>query len=155
MPISGISPLATRPAGGGARCWVPTGWQLRRLRGSPSGLWVARSKRLDSAGLARLRQRQPRHLRPRHRRRPARGAPGSVGDTLSGIAQQYGTTVAALQRANPSITNPNLIYPGQRIVIPGSGSTNGSRPAPTPARPPRRPPARLCLLAGDCHARKG
>jgi spore coat assembly protein SafA len=61
-----------------------------------------------------------------------------VGDTLSGIAQQYGTTVAALQRANPGITNPNLIYPGQRIVIPGSGSPNGSRPAPTPA--PSTPP---------------
>lgn len=59
-----------------------------------------------------------------------------VGDTLSGIAQQYGTTVAALQRANPSITNPNLIYPGQRIVIPGSGSTGSSRPAPAPSTPP-------------------
>ncbi len=61
-----------------------------------------------------------------------------VGDTLSGIAQQYGTTVAALQRANPGITNPNLIYPGQRIVIPGSGNANGSRPTPPPA--PSTPP---------------
>ncbi|QUW04435.1 LysM peptidoglycan-binding domain-containing protein [Chloracidobacterium validum] len=61
-----------------------------------------------------------------------------IGDTLSGIAQQYGTTVAALQRANPSITNPNRIYPGQRIVIPGSGSSPA--PAPTP-RPPSEPSA--------------
>jgi len=59
-----------------------------------------------------------------------------VGDTLSRIAQQYGTTVAALQRANPGITNPSLIYPGQRIVIPSSA--NGSQPTPTPA--PSTPP---------------
>lgn len=38
------------------------------------------------------------------------------GDTLSGIASRYGTTVAALASAN-GIANPNLIYVGQRIVI--------------------------------------
>ena len=40
------------------------------------------------------------------------------GDTLSGIASRFGTTVNALQNANPSITDPNLIYTGQQIVIP-------------------------------------
>lgn len=38
------------------------------------------------------------------------------GDTLSGIAQRYGTTVAKLAAEN-GIKNPNLIYPGQKIVI--------------------------------------
>lgn len=40
------------------------------------------------------------------------------GDMLSGIAEQYGTTVAALMKAN-NISNPNIIYVGQKLVIPG------------------------------------
>lgn len=41
------------------------------------------------------------------------------GDTLSAIAKRYGTTVDALLKANPNITNPNLIKAGQVINIPG------------------------------------
>jgi LysM repeat protein len=40
------------------------------------------------------------------------------GDTLSGIAARYGTSVPALWVANPGITNPDLIYPGQLLVLP-------------------------------------
>lgn len=40
------------------------------------------------------------------------------GDTLSGIAHAYGTNVPALLQANPSITNPDLIYPGELIILP-------------------------------------
>ena len=40
------------------------------------------------------------------------------GQTLSGIAYYYGTTVQAIMAANPSITNPNLIYAGQVLCIP-------------------------------------
>ncbi len=39
------------------------------------------------------------------------------GDTLSAIAFSQGTTVAALVRAN-GLLNPNLIFVGQRLVIP-------------------------------------
>jgi len=39
------------------------------------------------------------------------------GDTLSGIAWRYGTTVWAIANAN-GIWNVNLIYVGQRLVIP-------------------------------------
>lgn len=39
------------------------------------------------------------------------------GDTLFSIAQRYNTTVAALLQANPR-TNPNLIYVGERLIIP-------------------------------------
>ena len=38
------------------------------------------------------------------------------GDTLSGIAEKYGTTLQALVSLN-GISNPNLIYVGQRIRV--------------------------------------
>jgi LysM repeat protein len=45
------------------------------------------------------------------------------GDSLIAIAQRYGVSVAALKAINrdryPSlVTNPNLIFPGQRILVP-------------------------------------
>ena len=40
------------------------------------------------------------------------------GQTLSGIAWYYGTTIQAVMAANPSITNPNLIYAGSTLCIP-------------------------------------
>ena len=42
------------------------------------------------------------------------------GDTLSGIAQKHGVSLQALLEAN-EFANPNLIRPGQEVVIPGSG----------------------------------
>src|SRR5699024_2686871 len=43
------------------------------------------------------------------------------GDTLGGIAANFGTTEAALQSAN-GIKNANRIYAGQTIRIPGGGT---------------------------------
>ncbi|HEY5025130.1 MAG TPA: LysM peptidoglycan-binding domain-containing protein [Acidimicrobiales bacterium] len=53
------------------------------------------------------------------------------GDTLSAIATRYHTTVAALVAAN-GITNPNQIYAGDSIVVPGPPAT---APSPPPAPP--------------------
>ena len=39
------------------------------------------------------------------------------GDTLWGIAQQYGAALERLVELNPDIRNPNLIYVGQRVRI--------------------------------------
>lgn len=39
------------------------------------------------------------------------------GDTLSEIAERFGTTVRALVRAN-DIDDPDRIHPGQELVIP-------------------------------------
>ena len=47
-----------------------------------------------------------------------------AGDTLSGIAAKYGTTYQTLAAYN-GIANPNLIYVGQHIKIPGANDTTG------------------------------
>jgi len=41
------------------------------------------------------------------------------GETLAVIASNYRRSLSQVLSANPSITNPALIYPGQRIIIPG------------------------------------
>ncbi len=48
------------------------------------------------------------------------------GDTLYLLAQRYNTTVDAIMKLNPGI-NPNNLQIGQKICIPGSGTT----PPPT------------------------
>ena len=40
------------------------------------------------------------------------------GETMSGIAREYGFTLSELARANPQIANIDVIYVGQRINIP-------------------------------------
>lgn len=40
------------------------------------------------------------------------------GDTLGAIANRFQVTLEALEAANPSIQNFNLIFPGQAIIIP-------------------------------------
>ena len=45
------------------------------------------------------------------------------GDTLSGIAQKYGTNVSTLMSLNPYITNANLIYAGKTLNLPGTQTT--------------------------------
>ena len=64
------------------------------------------------------------------------------GETLSRIADKYGTTALTLAQAN-SLANPNLIFPGQALLIPGTPGTSRSpgdgdnataTPAPTESR---------------------
>jgi len=56
------------------------------------------------------------------------------GDTLSSIAARFNTTVAVLAQLN-GLVNPNLIYAGQQLRVPGA-----AQPAPTPV-PPTQVPA--------------
>ena len=56
------------------------------------------------------------------------------GDTLTSIAKKYGTTVGALASAN-KITNPNKIYAGSSIVIPGSSSSSKASTSKTSTAP--------------------
>jgi LysM repeat protein len=54
------------------------------------------------------------------------------GDTLRSLANRFGTTVDALLAANKNITNPNVIYEGQHLVV----YVN----TPPPNNPPPPPP---------------
>lgn len=62
------------------------------------------------------------------------------GDYLYAIAKKFGTTTKELQRLNPSIVNPDLIYPGQVLVISGD-------PAPTPVNHTYIPTVKVGLQA--------
>ena len=52
------------------------------------------------------------------------------GDTLSTIALRYGTTADAIAQAN-QIRNPQLIYVGQRLLIPTGDASPSSTPPQT------------------------
>uniref|UniRef100_A0AAU6R5Y9 Endolysin n=1 Tax=Micrococcus phage Olihed TaxID=3092209 RepID=A0AAU6R5Y9_9CAUD len=52
----------------------------------------------------------------------------SKGETLSGIAAKYGTTWQVLQSLN-GLSDPNKIYPGQKIKVPGSSGGGTSKPS--------------------------
>jgi LysM repeat protein len=59
------------------------------------------------------------------------------GDTLSAIAVRFGVSLADLIAAN-GLANPNLLFVGQVLTIPGSGPA----PTPEPTQPPGdTPPA--------------
>lgn len=45
------------------------------------------------------------------------------GDNLSEIARRHGVSLDDVISANPQIANPDLIYPGDRVLVPASGTT--------------------------------
>jgi peptidoglycan endopeptidase LytE len=51
------------------------------------------------------------------------------GDTLRALANRFGTSIDALLSLNKDITNANVIYEGQRLVVP-SGSGVPTTPPP-------------------------
>ena len=42
------------------------------------------------------------------------------GDFMYSIAVKFGITLAALEAANPQVTNPSVIFPGEVLNIPGA-----------------------------------
>jgi murein DD-endopeptidase MepM/ murein hydrolase activator NlpD len=57
------------------------------------------------------------------------------GDTLSGIAARYHTSVSALAKLN-GIKNVNLIYAGATLRLPGHSGASTFTPAPKPGTKP-------------------
>lgn len=89
----------------------------------------------------RIRRYRGRHLRPQPKKTgpvvlataatmsmatPALAGTHVVrkGQTLSGIAARYGTSVSSLARMN-DLSNPDLIVAGQRLRVPGGGGGGG------------------------------
>jgi hypothetical protein len=62
------------------------------------------------------------------------------GETLSGIAQQYGVSQQSIQDAN-NIKNPDSIKEGQVLKIPAPPAGATPPPPPQPAPPPQEEPA--------------
>jgi LysM repeat protein/Tol biopolymer transport system component len=60
------------------------------------------------------------------------------GDTLSGIAWHYGTTINALMQANSLYSD--IIYQGQRLCIPPGGVAVGPSAPPSSGPPPKQAP---------------
>jgi len=50
-----------------------------------------------------------------------------IPSTISQIAKKFGTTVKAIQQANPKITNVNKVRLGQNLVIPSPTTTGTSK----------------------------
>ncbi len=62
------------------------------------------------------------------------------GESLYGIARQYGVTVLAIAQAN-NISNPNLIYVGQVLKIPVGTTPTVTPTTPVPTTPAATTPA--------------
>ena len=60
---------------------------------------------------------------------PAGNYTVQAGDTLGAIAANYGTTVDEIMAAN-GMTDPNYIYVGQELIIPGAGGVVYAASAP-------------------------
>ena len=72
------------------------------------------------------------------------------GDTLSGIAKRYNTSVSTLMGLNPYIKNANLIYTGNTLKLPGqtntvktTGTTVATQPTQTTQAQPTQPVQQL------------
>jgi uncharacterized YkwD family protein len=63
----------------------------------------------------------------------ASAAPYTVknNDTMFLIANRSGISLSTLIKANPQISNPNIIWPGLVLNIPGSSYNSPSNPKPT------------------------
>ena len=62
------------------------------------------------------------------------------GENLTFIARRYGSTIAAIARAN-GIANPSFLLVGQRLTIPGTAQASPAASPPKPAAPAAAPAA--------------
>ncbi|MHA3947840.1 LysM peptidoglycan-binding domain-containing protein [Cellulomonas bogoriensis] len=108
-------------------------------RTSTSVAQIVRTNNLDSRATIRVGQTLTIPA-PAASTSSATGAPGSTsthtvthGDTVSALANRYGTTTRAIVEAN-NLNSAALIRVGQRLTIPATGATPARSSAPaTPA----------------------
>ena len=87
---------------------------------------------------------------PNHPRVPKHCPPGfqgrytvQQGDSMFSIAQRFGVPLDALIAANPHITNPKLIFPGDVLCVPQK------TPKPPPPPPPKDDCCSCPVTLGD------
>lgn len=79
----------------------------------------------------------------------------AAGDTLSDIAARHGVKLHKLILYNADIRDPNLIFPGQELVLP-PGAHAPRAPASVPAtKPPADAPAASSALDGSADSTRG
>lgn len=78
------------------------------------------------------------------------------GDTLSGIASKYNTSVNTLMNLNPYITNANKIYAGNTLKLPGgtSSSTNKTSSNTTKTNTSSTTPTKTTQQLAEEYAKK-
>lgn len=59
----------------------------------------------------------------------------SGNDTMWLISKKYGVSLSSLIQANPQIANPNVIWSGMSLNIPGGTSTNAGTKTPVTTAP--------------------
>jgi len=128
LSVSGILPVGAAPPRDGqvhvvqrgetlaaiARRYGTTTGALTRTNGiaNANRIYVGQRLSIPSAGSAGTTASATYHVVRR-------------GENLYAIAARYGVSAGTLARAN-GISNPNLIYSGQRLQIPGHGSAGGA-----------------------------
>jgi LysM repeat protein len=128
-PVAADSAYVVRPGDTlgaiAARFGVSAG-AIARANGiaNPDRIYVGQNLAIPGAGGAANPPAAPR---------PPSQAPATgtyivqPGDTLGKIAARYGTTVARLMALN-GLSNPNLIWVGQRLKVTGAASGGGTKP---------------------------
>lgn len=92
---------------------------------SPKSLRAESLLRVPAAGPATRSTAQPADFNNRHQVK--------AGETLTAIAQQYGVSVAALQKAN-NIQSGELLHAGSWLKVPSASSAPGPSPRTSEAR---------------------
>jgi LysM repeat protein len=112
--------------------------QLRELNGITDPNRIFAGQRLRLTGKPRAEANTPTAV-------PAAAVHVvASGETLTGIAHRYGSTIAAIAAAN-GIRNPSYLRVGQRLSIPGS--TAPSAPPPPAAAAPAPADSRVHVVA--------
>lgn len=163
-PVADLAAVATPPhshtAPAHANGWIPvivapgdTVWQLAADHGTTVAAIAARNGLADGGRLLYAGQRLlvPTSTSPTSSSRATPAPPRTVrshvvraGDTLEGIAQRLGVSLAQLVRVNPGL-NPQVIMPGQRLLVTGSSTA----PTRTTARAATAPARSHTVRAGE------
>lgn len=86
------------------------------------------------------------------------GAPSGLtytvksGDTLAGIASQFGLSLTEIEALNPQIKNPNLIYVGEVLTVKAASDGGSTHPKPHPhphPHPKPVPTGKYTVQSGD------